>query len=62
MRYIPNTDADRQAMLEAMGLTAIEDLFSGIPDGPPLARVRSTSRRRSAEQEVLQHMRRLAGR
>src|SRR5918996_2191286 len=61
MRYIPNTDADRQAMLEAMGLTAIEDLFSGIPedlrlDGP-LHIPRALS-----EQEVLRHMRMLAAR
>jgi glycine dehydrogenase subunit 1 len=61
MRYIPNTDADRQAMLEALGLPAVEDLFSGIPDAlrfkGPLDIPRAL-----AEQEVLQQMRRLAAR
>jgi glycine dehydrogenase subunit 1 len=61
MRYIPNTEADRQAMLEAMGLTAIEDLFNGIPEdlrcAGPLQIPRALS-----EQDVLRHMRTLASR
>ena len=32
MRYIPNTDADRRAMLEAIGLSSLEELFSDIPE------------------------------
>ncbi len=32
MRYIPNSPADRAAMLAAIGVTTIEDLFRGIPD------------------------------
>ena len=59
MRYIPNTDADRQSMLEAMGLTAIEELFSGIPKdvryGGPLNIPKALS-----EQDMLRHMRALA--
>lgn len=31
MSYIPNTDADRARMLEALGLTSMEDLFADIP-------------------------------
>ncbi len=31
-RYIPNTDADRQAMLEAIGLGSTEELFAGVPE------------------------------
>jgi glycine cleavage system pyridoxal-binding protein P len=31
MRYIANTDADRRAMLAAIGLTSLDDLFSDIP-------------------------------
>ena len=31
MRYIPNTDADRRAMLDAIGLSSLEELFSDIP-------------------------------
>ena len=37
--YIPNTDADRQAMLQATGVDSVETLFSVIPEGyvrPPL--------------------------
>jgi glycine dehydrogenase subunit 1 len=60
MRYIPNTDADRQAMLEAMGLTAIEDLFSGIPEEFRLGGLLDIPKALS-EQEVLRHMRVLAG-
>lgn len=29
--YIPNTDEDRQAMLEAIGVARVEDLFADIP-------------------------------
>ncbi|MBI2952769.1 MAG: aminomethyl-transferring glycine dehydrogenase subunit GcvPA [Chloroflexi bacterium] len=31
MRYIPNTDADRAAMLEAIGTSSIDKLFADIP-------------------------------
>ena len=31
MRYLPNSEADRQAMLRATGNTSIEDLFAQIP-------------------------------
>ena len=30
--YIPNTDADRQAMLQAVGVDSVETLFSDIPE------------------------------
>ena len=56
MRYIPNTDADRQVMLEAIGLPAVEDLFSGIPDGLRFAGPLNIPKA-LAEQEVLRHMR-----
>jgi glycine cleavage system P protein (glycine dehydrogenase) subunit 1 len=61
MRYIPNTDADRQAMLEAMGLTAIEELFNGIPEELRFAGPLNIPKALS-EQEVLRHMRTLAAR
>ncbi len=32
MNFIPNTDRDRQRMLEAIGVDSIEELFSDIPD------------------------------
>lgn len=31
MRYIANTDADRQAMLDAIGRSSLDELFSDIP-------------------------------
>ncbi len=31
-RYIPNTEADRQAMLDAIGLGSTEELFAGVPE------------------------------
>ncbi len=39
MRYIPNSQADRQAMLAAIGLDSIEQLFSGIPEKLRLRRL-----------------------
>jgi glycine dehydrogenase subunit 1 len=60
MRYIPNTDADRQIMLEAMGLATVEDLFGGIPNGLRFAGPLNIPKA-LAEQEVLRHMRTLAG-
>jgi glycine dehydrogenase subunit 1 len=32
MPYIPHSDADRQAMLEAVGVESIEDLFVDVPE------------------------------
>jgi len=32
MTYIPHTDADRQAMLEAIGVESIESLFHDVPE------------------------------
>lgn len=31
MRYLPKSDADRQAMLKAIGARSIDDLFSSVP-------------------------------
>lgn len=31
--YVPNTDSDRKAILEAIGARSIEDLFKDIPEG-----------------------------
>jgi glycine dehydrogenase subunit 1 len=61
MRYIPNTDADRQAMLEAIGLTSIEELFKSMPHDLRLARDLDIPKALS-EQEVLRQMRALANR
>lgn len=37
MSFIPNTDADVRAMLEALGITSIDDLFVDIPPDVPRA-------------------------
>src|ERR687896_2342166 len=60
MTYSPHTDADRERMLEAVGVGSVEDLFADIPaavragdwDVPPAL----------AEQEVRAELARLAGR
>jgi glycine dehydrogenase subunit 1 len=31
MRYLPLTDADRRAMLAAIGVNSIDDLFAEVP-------------------------------
>ncbi len=33
MTYLPHTDADRQAMLEAIGLRSMSELFHDVPEG-----------------------------
>ena len=38
MRYLPLTDADRQAMLGAIGVGAIDDLFVDVPEKARLAK------------------------
>lgn len=38
MSYIPNTDADRKAMLDKIGAASIEELLVGIPDNLRLDR------------------------
>ena len=37
-RYIPNTEADLACMLDRLGLSSAEDLFSDIPGELPLRR------------------------
>lgn len=39
MRYIPNSQADRQQMLREIGIDSIEQLFSGIPEKLRLRRL-----------------------
>ena len=37
MRYLPITEADRQVMLEAIGVPSVEALFADVPEGALLA-------------------------
>src|SRR5499426_2099002 len=39
MRYIPNSDIDRKRMLAGIGVTSIDELFSGIPEKLRLRRL-----------------------
>lgn len=59
MRYLPQTRDDIKAMLDVIGVDAIEDLFSSIPEG-----CRATSRldipAAFSEQELQKHMQDLA--
>ena len=58
--YIANTEADRQAMLEAIGARSLDDLFADIPDAqrdPPLHLPPPLS-----EPELLAELSTLAGR
>lgn len=36
MRYLPHTDTDRKAMLEAIGVASIDDLFTDVPEAARL--------------------------
>jgi glycine dehydrogenase subunit 1 len=59
--YLPNTEADRRAMLAELGLDSVEDLFRDIPE-----KVRFRGRLdlppALSEPELLAHMKALAGR
>jgi glycine dehydrogenase subunit 1 len=59
MPYILNTEADRKAMLEKIGVASIADLFKSIPDGFQLHRQLAVPEALS-EMELQQHMSDLA--
>ena len=46
MSYLSLTDADREAMLAAIGVASVEELFRDIPAGGALSGASSTCRRR----------------
>jgi glycine dehydrogenase subunit 1 len=60
-RYTSATDRDREAMLAAIGLGSVEELFAEIPEGVRLRRALDLSPGRS-EQEVYAELRDLAAR
>ncbi|MBN1200310.1 MAG: aminomethyl-transferring glycine dehydrogenase subunit GcvPA [Anaerolineae bacterium] len=39
MTYIPHTDADREAMLKAIGVESLDDLFDAVPTGQRFPRL-----------------------
>src|SRR5436853_1257874 len=59
MRYIPNSQADRQPMLAQIGVDSIEQLFSGIPAKLRLRRLLDLPRALS-EPELLEYFRQRA--
>src|SRR5690349_1809453 len=60
-RYTSATDADRQAMLDAIGVGSVEDLFAEIPAGVRLQRPLDLPAG-LAEQDVYDHLAALAAR
>ncbi len=60
MRYLPKSPADRTEMLEAIGVSSIEDLFETIPAEYRLTRDLDIPRQHS-ESEVLDRFRAFAG-
>jgi len=61
MRYIPNTEADRRQMLEAIGIGAVGELFADVPEGLRLKRPLKIPRA-LAEADVVKRLRALAAR
>ena len=61
MRYIPNTEADRRQMLEAIGVGAVGELFADIPEALRLKRPLKIPPA-LAEADVVKRLRALAGR
>ncbi len=59
MRYLPNTDADRKMMLEAIGVESVDDLFAPIPEKVRFDRPLDLPEGLS-EMELGRHMSRLA--
>ncbi len=57
--YVPATDADRAAMLGAIGLKKLDELFAGVPEAVKLKRPLKLPQGMS-EMEALRHMQALA--
>ncbi len=60
-RYTSATDSDRRAMLDAIGVASVDDLFTEIPEGVRLQRPLDLPAG-MAEQDVHQHLSELAAR
>ena len=61
MAYTALTDSDRETMLDAIGVSTVEDLFADIPAGVRLRRPLALEPALS-EQELVAHLTELAGR
>lgn len=58
-QYIPNTEADRHAMLDAIGVASVDKLFSDIPVQVRLAKALNLPKALS-EPELVRHLRALS--
>jgi glycine dehydrogenase subunit 1 len=56
MRYLPKSPADREAMLKAMGLRSVDELFAPIPEEYRLSRDLKVPRQ-MAESEIVDYFR-----
>jgi glycine dehydrogenase subunit 1 len=61
MRYLPHTQGDRAAMLAAIGVSSIDDLFADVPEAVRLKELPELPRH-AGEQEVERQLAALAGR
>jgi glycine dehydrogenase subunit 1 len=61
MRYIPNTDRDAAAMLEAIGAGSVADLFADVPERLRLGRPLKIPAA-LGEGDLMRHLKALAGR
>lgn len=57
MRFLPHTDADRAAMLDAMGTGSINELFSDIPSSFLLEKGSLNLPSAKSEAEIIRHFR-----
>ncbi len=62
MRYLPHSDADRAAMLEAIGVPGVDALFEDVPATARLPGPIDTLPGHKSEIEVERHLKRLAAR
>ena len=61
MSYVPNTNAEQQAMLEHIGLSAIEDLLTTVPEEIRLQHTLNLPPSQS-EYELKRHLSKMAAR
>ena len=59
MRYLPKSPADREAMLKAIGLRSVDELFAPIPGEYRLTRDLKVPRQ-MAESEIVDYFRQAA--
>jgi glycine dehydrogenase subunit 1 len=60
MRYLPLSDADRDAMLDVVGASSVDDLFTDVPAQARLSGPLEGVPMHASEMAVERHMRRLA--